>query len=151
MVSVVQRVWGRWCQRCRECGEDGVRGVESGGSTTDNTFPHFLHLWHHLPHTLCTTDTIFSPHRHQISLYYGCSSCFHWLLTDDDAVHRNVSIRYYKIKIIPPVSLLQTQLTMRVISTRSFGSLKTTVNSQVYWPTLFCLFPANHNLIGFLS
>ena len=30
------------------------------------------------------------------------------LLTDDDAVHRNVSIRYYKIKIIPPVSLLQT-------------------------------------------
>ena len=31
------------------------------------------------------------------------------LLTDDDAVHRNVSIRYYKIKIIPPVSLLQTR------------------------------------------
>ena len=27
-------------------------------------------------------------------------------LTDDDAVHRNVSIRQYKIKIIPPVSLL---------------------------------------------
>ena len=45
-----------------------------------------------------------------------------WLLTDDDAVNRNVSIQY-KIKIIPPVSLLQTQLTMRVISARSFGSL----------------------------
>ena len=45
------------------------------------------------------------------------------LLTDDDAVHRNASIRYYKIKLIPPVSLLQTQLTMRVISARSFGSL----------------------------
>ena len=45
------------------------------------------------------------------------------LLTDDDAVHRNVSIRYSKIKIIPPVSLLQTQLTMRVISARLFGSL----------------------------
>ena len=30
------------------------------------------------------------------------------LLTDDDAVHRNVSIRYCKIKIIPPVSLLKT-------------------------------------------
>ena len=27
----------------------------------------------------------------------------------DDAVHRNVSIRYCKIKIIPPVSLLQIQ------------------------------------------
>ena len=40
-----------------------------------------------------------------------------------DAVHRNVSIRYHKIKITPPVSLLQTQLTMRVISARSFGSL----------------------------
>ena len=51
------------------------------------------------------------------------SSCFHWLLTDDDAVHRNVSNRYCKIKINPPVSLLQTQLTMRVISARSFGSL----------------------------
>ena len=45
-------------------------------------------------------------------------------LTDDDAVHRNVSIRYYKIKIIPPLSPLQTQLTMRVISARLFGSLK---------------------------
>ena len=53
------------------------------------------------------------------------------LLTDDDAVNRNVSIRYYKIKIIPPVSQLQTLsfmvrtslLTMRVISARSFGSL----------------------------
>ena len=31
-MSVVQRVWGRWCQKCRECGEDGVRGVESGES-----------------------------------------------------------------------------------------------------------------------
>ena len=31
------------------------------------------------------------------------------LLTDDDAVHRNVSFRYCKIKIIPPVSLLQKQ------------------------------------------
>ena len=44
-------------------------------------------------------------------------------LTDDAAVDRNVSNRYCKIKIIPPVSLLQSQLTMRVISARSFGSL----------------------------
>ena len=63
----------------------------------------YIHLWHHLPHTLCTsdttrsphsvhyTDTTFSPHLHQVSLYYGCPSCFHWLLTDDDAVHRNVA------------------------------------------------------------
>ena len=35
------------------------------------------------------------------------------LLADDDAVHRNVSIRYNKIKIIPPVSLLQTQIVNR--------------------------------------
>ena len=68
------------------------------------------HLWYHLPHTLCTTDTTFSPPFHQVSLYYGSPRCFHWLLTDDDdAVHPNVSNCYCKVKIIPPVSLLQTQ------------------------------------------
>ena len=38
------------------------------------------------------------------------------LSTDDDAVHRNVSIRYCKIKIIPPVSLLQTHYQVVLIS-----------------------------------
>ena len=72
--------------------------------------PHSLHFWHHFPHTLCTTDTTFSPHLHQISLYYGCPSCFHGLLTDDDAVRASKRLfnRYCKIKIVPPVSLLQT-------------------------------------------
>ena len=38
--------------------------------------------------------------------------------------------RYCQTKIIPPVSLLLTQLTMRVISARPFGSL----NDQFRWP-----------------
>ena len=46
------------------------------------------------------------------------------LLTDDDAVDQNVSSTVIvRSKSSPPVSLLQTQLTMRVISARSFGSL----------------------------
>ena len=46
------------------------------------------------------------------------------LLTDDDAVHRNVSSTVIvRSKSFPPVSLLQTQSTMRVILARSFGSL----------------------------
>ena len=71
--------------------------------TSQGSKHHPLHYWQHLPplstpltpppHTLCATGNTFSPHLHQISLYYGCPRCFHWLLTDDDAVHRNVSIR----------------------------------------------------------
>ena len=46
------------------------------------------------------------------------------LLTDDDAVHRNVSSTVIvRSKSFPPVSLLLIQLTMRVKSARSNGSL----------------------------
>ena len=47
-----------------------------------------------------------------------------FFLTDEDGVNRNVSeIVFVRSKSFPPVSLLPTQLTMRVISTRSFISL----------------------------
>ena len=72
--------------------------------------PHSLHFGHDLPHTLCTTDTSFSPHLHEVSLNYGCTkSCFHWVLIDVDAVHGNVSSTVIiRSKSFPPVSLLLT-------------------------------------------
>ena len=75
---------------------------------------HVCLIWHYLPPlsanltpsspTLCTTNTTISPHLHQVSLYYSCPCCFHWLLPDDDAVHRNVFRT--RSKSFPPVSLL---------------------------------------------
>ena len=59
------------------------------------------------------------------------------LLTDDDAVHWNVSSTVIvRSKSFPPVSLLLTQLTMRVKSARSFGSL--TFVQGTLWPNV-CL------------
>ena len=38
--------------------------------------PHSLHFGHHLPYTLCTTDTTSSPHLHQVSLLQEVRKCF---------------------------------------------------------------------------
>ena len=82
--------------------------------------PHSLHFWHNLTHTLCTTDTTFSPHLHQVSPYCGCPSCLHWLLTDDDAVHRNVSSTVIvRSKSFPPVFLLPAHLAHDCLKARN--------------------------------
>ena len=69
----------------------------------------FVFLWNPPP-----------PHTHTHTL--PTEACA--VITDDDVLHRNVlQLLIEDPKAFPPVSLLFVQLTMRVISTRSFGFL----------------------------
>ena len=80
--------------------------------------------------TFCTNT-----HHHPIPLIIDAfQSCFHWLLTDGDAVRRNVfqpSIQDQKS--FPPVSFLFIQSSMRMISTRSVGSLTVGIKIDCAW------------------
>ena len=145
----------RWCQQCRECGEGGVRSAESVGKMVSevqrvgqgvvSSAEGGVRSAGRLMHEQVWKRSSVGGEVQVQACWKGGKVAWMWThgkkLVPSSYCRRFssgcrvlIAIASSTCKSFPPVSLLLTQLMMRVISARSFGPL-TMIHLSLTWET----------------